>query len=349
MTPPWNEVFLDNIWERLLSAGMASIKEVAQRAGVSTATVSRMMAGKGYVSDATRERVQEAVTALGYRPNRVAQSLREQKSRVLGLVVSDIQNPFFGEVCRAVERYAQARGLCVFMCNTDEDPAAEARYLDLMIQEQVAGVILSPSRQGAARLAALKDAGIPVVLVDRREGRELDAVLIDNADAARELTQRVIGGGYRRIAGIFGAHSFTAEERLAGFEAALAAAGMAAHAVRRVPAFEAEGRAAMEALLAEANPPDAVVCSSALIATGAYRALHAAGIRMPDTFGFTCFDDPPWATFVTPPLTVVRQPAAMIGESAAELLMKRIAEPARPPSVLRLQGSLIERGSLRQR
>ncbi|MFH1498390.1 MAG: LacI family DNA-binding transcriptional regulator [Verrucomicrobiota bacterium] len=326
---------------------MASIKDVALKAGVSIATVSRMMAGKGYVSEETKERVQAAIDELGYRPNRVAQSLREQKSRIIGLIVSDIQNPFFGELCRAVEGFAHARGLCVFICNTDEDPAKEQRYLELMMQERVAGVIISPSHQGAGRLAALTKAGIPVVTVDRREGRELDAVLIDNQDAARHLAERVIAGGYRRIAGIFGASSFTAGERLAGFEAALAAAGLTPHAVKRVPAFEAEGRAAMEALLGAGERPDAVVCSSALLATGAYRALHAARISIPDTMGFACFDDPPWATFVSPALTVVRQPAAMIGVSAAELLLKRIAEPARGPSVLRLQGALIERGSLR--
>lgn len=326
---------------------MASIKDVALKAGVSIATVSRMMAGKGYVSEETKERVQAAIDELGYRPNRVAQSLREQKSRIIGLIVSDIQNPFFGELCRAVEDHAHKKGLSVFVCNTDEDPTKEQRYLELMMQERVAGVIISPSRQGAARLNALAKVGIPVVTVDRREGRNLDAVLIDNTEAARQLTERVVAGGYRHIAGIFGAHSFTADERLAGFEAALNAAGLDAHAVKRVKAFEAEGRAAMDELLALPEPPDAVVCSSALLATGAYRALHAAGIQIPDAFGFTCFDDPPWATFVSPPLTVVRQPAAMIGVSAAELLLKRIAEPERAPSVVRLEGTLVERGSLR--
>lgn len=326
---------------------MSSIKDVAREAGVSIATVSRMMAGKGYVSAETRERVQAAITALGYRPNRVAQSLREQRSRIIGLVVSDIQNPFFGEVCRAVEAVAHERGLSVFICNTDEDPEKEQRYLELMMQQQVAGVIISPSWQGVARLEALTAAGIPVVTVDRREGRMFDAVLIDNQDAARVLTERVLAGGYQRIAGIFGANSFTAGERMAGFETALSTAGKTPHAVRRVPAFEEQGKRAMEELLAADNPPDAVVCSSALIATGAYRALHAARISIPDTFGFSCFDDPPWATFVSPPLTVIRQPATLIGESAAELLLKRLEEPARPPSALRLQATLIERGSLR--
>lgn len=328
---------------------MASIKDVALKAGVSISTVSRMMAGTGYVSDETRERVQAAVTELGYRPNRIAQSLREQRSRIIGLVVSDIQNPFFGELCRAVEACAHAQGLCVFICNTDEDPAKEQRFLNLMIQERVAGIIISPSHQGAARLATLTAEGIPVVTVDRREGRLLDAVLIDNQDAARQLTARVLRGGYERIAGIFGAHSFTAEERLKGFDAALEEAGRTAHRVVRTPAFEAEGRAAMESLLGDPVPPDAVICSSALLATGAYRALHQAGLTLPDDFGFACFDDPGWATFVTPALTVIRQPAALIGESATELLLKRIADPKRAPSVLHLQGELIERGSLRQR
>ncbi len=326
---------------------MASIKDVAREAGVSTATVSRMMANKGYISDETRAKVETAVKKLGYRPNRAAQQLRDPRSRILALIVSDIQNPFFGELCRSVETFAQQRGLCVFVCNTDEDPEKERHYLELVAQEQVAGVIISPSAKSDAPLKGLQKLGIPAVMVDRQTGPDFDAVLIDNTEAARRLTERVLQGGYQRIAGIFGAHSFTASERLSGFESALQASGKEAFAVERIPAFETEGRAAMERLLSREQAPDAVICSSALIATGAYRAIHAAGLAMPDTIGFACFDDPPWATFVTPALTVIRQPAGMIGEAAAELLMKRIEDPTRSPSLLRLQGKLVERGSLR--
>ncbi|WPJ94130.1 LacI family DNA-binding transcriptional regulator [Coraliomargarita algicola] len=326
---------------------MASIKDVAREAGVSTATVSRMMANKGYISDKARAKVEAAVKKLGYRPNRAAQQLRDPGSRILALIVSDIQNPFFGELCRSVETFAQKRGFCVFVCNTDEDPQKEIHYLELVAQEQVAGVIISPSTQGLKPLKALQKQGIPAVLVDRQVGTDFDAVLSDNKEAAYRLTQRILQGGYRRIAGIFGANSFTAEERLAGFQSALAEAGQTAFPIRRIPAFENEGRAAMEQILQDNPAPDAVICSSALIATGAYRAIHKQKILIPNHIGFACFDDPPWATFVNPGLTVIRQPAALLGEAAAELLMKRIKDPERTPSILRLQGSLVERGSLR--
>ncbi|WP_269525469.1 LacI family DNA-binding transcriptional regulator [Coraliomargarita parva] len=326
---------------------MASIKDVAREAGVSIATVSRMLANKGYISDDTRQKVQTAVDKLGYRPNRVAQRLREQQSRILALIVSDIQNPFFGQLCRAVENFAQKRGLCVFVCNTDEDSGREQHYLELMAQEQVAGIIISPSSKGSQQLEALQKSKIPVVTVDRRASDQFDSVLIDNTESAQKLTLRVLAGGYRRIAAIVGANSFTASERLSGIEAALATAGLKPHKILTTPAFEPEGQAAMESLLDDADPPDAVICSSALLATGAYRAIHQRNIQVPETLGFACFDDPPWATFIRPGLTVIQQPAALIGETAAELLMKRIEQPDRSPSLIRLQGKLIERGSLR--
>ncbi|MDQ8208002.1 LacI family DNA-binding transcriptional regulator [Coraliomargarita sp. SDUM461003] len=326
---------------------MASIKDVAREAGVSTATVSRMMANKGYISEEARAKVEAAVKKLGYRPNRAAQQLRNPGSHIIALIVSDIQNPFFGELCRAVETFAQKRGFCVFVCNTDENPEKERRYLELVGQEQVAGVIISPSSQGLAPIQKLQQQGIPSVMVDRQVSSGFDAVLGDNIRGAHILTRRVLKSGYRRIAGIFGKNSFTADERLAGFEAALEENDQQALSIQRVPAFEAEGRKAMERLLITNEKPDAIICSSALIATGAYRAIHAAKLSIPEAIGFACFDDPTWATFVKPELTVIQQPASMIGETAAELLMKRIADKTRPPSLIRLEGSLIERGSLR--
>ena len=326
---------------------MANIKDVAREAGVSIATVSRMIANKGNVSEDACKRIQAAFDSLGYRPNRVARQLRDQRSRILALIVSDIQNPFFGELCRGVEDTAQKHGLNIFVCNTDENPEKEQHYLELMAQEQVAGIIISPSKQNGQNLETFKKLQIPTVTVDRMSCEDFDAVLIDNTAAAQQLTQCVLTAGYKRIAGIFGEQSFTAAERLKGFESELSKAGLTPHSILRVPAFEAEGRHAMEQLLAGDTPPDAVVCSSALIATGAYRAIHEAGVCVPDTLGFACFDDPLWATFVSPAITVIRQPAKVMGETAAELLMKRIEDPSRPPSTIRLQGKLIQRGSLK--
>ncbi|MBC2602898.1 LacI family DNA-binding transcriptional regulator [Puniceicoccus vermicola] len=322
---------------------MASIKDVAQRAGVSTATVSRMMANKGYISEATRARVQKAVDDLDYRPNRVAQRLRERHSRILALIVSDIQNPFFGKLSRAIEKHSHSQGLNVFICNTDEDPEKEAHYLDQMLQEKVAGIIISPTRNALAPLRELRKKGIPIVTVDRQVSAEFDSVLIDNAEASRRLTTLAIQKGYRKIAGLFGANSFTAEERLKGFREALKAANLQPLAIERPAAFQEEGRKAMDRLLQHRPQPDAVICSSALIATGAFEALNESGTEI----GFGCFDDLPWSTLVTPRITVISQPTDMIGETAYDLLRKRMKDPKRTASHIRLQGELIERESLR--
>ncbi len=324
-----------------------SIKDVARQAGCSIATVSRVLAGKGYISDEAREKVEAAVKELGYRPNRVARSLRARKSRVIGLILSDICNPFFSEISRSVERVAFKHGYNVLICNTDEDPKKEAHYLKLMDEEQVAGILLSPTRSSANSL----DPSIlpPLVLFDRKFPKALlDSVVIDNEDAALKLTKTLIDGGFRRIAGIFGAKSYTASGRIAGFKAAFEGAEDRMLGIYQAPAFEAEGKRLMMEILQSEPTVDAVVCSSALLATGAYQALRESGRRIPQDIGFACFDDPSWASFVDPPVTVVRQPATAIGEAAAELLMKRIDDPKRTVSEIGLQGELIVRASTRR-
>ena len=205
---------------------MTSIKQVAAAAGVSTATVSRVLANKSNVSREARTRVDAAIAQLGYRPNLVARSLRSQRSNTIGLLVSDIRNPFFTEVGRAVEDAAYERGFRVVMCNTDENPEKEALYLALMRDENVAGVIVSPAPQETPRAHGW-GLGMPLVVIDREPPLSgHDSVVLDNAAAAAELTAHLIRQGYRRIAGLFGAIGSTGEERRAGFLQALHDAGL---------------------------------------------------------------------------------------------------------------------------
>lgn len=321
-----------------------SIKDVALRAGCSIATVSRVLAGKGYISDEARAKVEQAVKDLGYRPNQVARSLRARKSRVIGLVLSDIRNPFFSEISRAVEAVAFRHGYTVLMCNTDEDPKREVQFLKLMEEEKVAGILLSPTRSHAKSL----DPGSlpPMALFDRKVvGANLDTVVIDNEEASSKLTRTLLSGPYQKIAGIFGAKSFTASARINGFKSAFKGCEERLQGIYQAPAFEEEGARLMAEILDGDAAVDAVLCSSALLATGAYRTLRERGLRLTEQFGFVCFDDPAWASFVDPPITVIRQPAAAVGEAAAELLMKRIADPSRPVSEIVLQGELILRGN----
>lgn len=327
----------------------SSIKDVATRAGVSIATVSRVLSGKGYISEDARLKVEAAVKELGYRPNRVARSLRAKTSRVIGLVVSDIRNPFFSEISRAVENVALAQGYSVMICNADEDPKKEARYLELMAEEKVAGILLSPTRQGLKKLADFTKHGPPVVLFDRKmPGAGVDSVVIDNFEAAFKLTRALLDGGFQRIAGVFGARSYTADERLRGFQAAFEGTGRKPAAIYKAPAFEEEGERIAAEILALRPAADAVLCSSALLATGCYKALRLKGIGIPAELGFACFDDPSWAAFVESPVTVIRQPAAMIGQTGAELLLKRIDDASRPVSDICLSGELIERATSRR-
>lgn len=319
-----------------------SIKDVALRAGCSIATVSRVLACKGYISEEARKKVEAAVKELGYRPNRVARSLRAQTSRVIGLVISDIRNPFFSEISRAVEAVAFRHGYTVLICNTDEDPKREDLFLKLLEEEKVAGILLSPTRTNAKHL----DTSVlpPLALFDRKmTGAKLDSVVLDNEDAALKLTRVLLDGPYQRIAGIFGSKSFTANARIRGFQAAFEGASHRMHGIHQVPAFEEEGARVMAEILKQQPAADAVVCSSALLATGAYKTLRQSGLRIPEQMGFVCFDDPSWAGFVDPPVSVIRQPAAAMGEAAAELLMKRIAEPTRAVSEIVLQGELVIR------
>ena len=321
-----------------------SIKDVALRAGCSIATVSRVLAGKGYISEDARKKVEEAVKELGYRPNRVARSLRARKSRVIGLVLSDIRNPFFSEISRAVEHVAVRHGYTVLICNTDEDPKREAQSLKLMEEEKVAGILLSPTRANTKSL----DPSVlpPLVLFDRKvAGVHLDSVVIDNEEAALKLTRHLLAGRYQKIAGVFGAKSFTASARIKGFQAAFVGAEHRMAGIYQAPAFEDEGARMMAEILMKEPDVDAVVCSSALLATGAYKTLRQSGLHILKGGGFVCFDDPSWASFVDPPITVIRQPATTLGEAAADLLMKRIEDPSRPVSEIVLRGDLIERGA----
>ena len=248
---------------------MASIKEVAEAAGVSTATVSRVLSNKPYVRSELRDRVMQAVEELGYRPNLIARSLRSQRSNSIGLIVSDIRNPYFTSVSRAVEDTAHKEGYNVIFCNTDEDPEKEAQYLRLMRDQNVAGVIFSPTRQASADLNAF-NIDFPIVVVDRSIESckfPVDVIRIDNVDAAYRLTCHLISNGYRRIAGLFGEASTTGRERRVGYEKALLEHGLTPIAKFVPPRIEA-GCEAAKALLSSDAPPDAFLTTNSLLMAG---------------------------------------------------------------------------------
>ncbi len=330
---------------------MTSIKDVAAEAGVSTATVSRVLADKPHVSPELQERVWAAVKKLDYRPNLVARSLRSQKSSTLGLLVSDIRNPFFTAISRAVEDTAHRQGYSVFLCNTDEDPAKEALYLNLMQDEHVAGLIFSPTRHSAERFADLH-IHIPTVVIDRQISdphvENVDMVLIDNVAAGRELGTHLLENGYRRIAAIVGESSTTGRQRRQGLEEAHQALGVAVQPalMRFVPPRIEMGRLATLALLDnEQEPPDAIFTSNSLLTAGALMAIRERGLRIPQDIALVGFDETTWSELVQPPITLVAQPTTEIGRTATELLLQRIADPERAGRQVILQTQLLARAS----
>ncbi|WP_237151898.1 LacI family DNA-binding transcriptional regulator [Oryzibacter oryziterrae] len=322
---------------------VAGIKDVAQKAGVSAATVSRVL-GKGPVSQELRDRVEAAIRATGYRPNLSARRLRSQHSQTIGLIVSDIRNPFFTALSRSVEDEAYRAEMRVILCNTDENPEREAMYLRLMQEERITGLIYAPTRVAAERLSRT-DFGFPVVLVDRTGpvGRH-DSVVIDNLQASMSLVEHLVATGRRRIVGLFGNTSSTAIERHAGYLAAMSQNGLTPEAVFVSPNAEA-ATVEITRMLGEASRPDAIIASNGLILLGIVKALKALHLEMPDDIAVAGFDNESWSELIGPGLTVIEQPISEIGRTAMSLLFDRLKAPGLAPRKVMLSGSLVERGS----
>jgi LacI family transcriptional regulator len=327
---------------------MATIYDVARRAEVSPATVSRVVNGRANVDPALAERVRAAMRDLNYRPNAVARNLRRSRTSMWAVIISDIGNPFFTSLVRGVEDVAQTAGYSVVLCNSDNDEAKEGQYVNAALTEQMAGVIISPTA-GSPHVLRLLDAGVPVVVIDRQmAGAEVDTVLVDNEQGAREATGHLAATGYRRIACITGPRGlFTAERRLAGYRAALDEAGLPFDPalVRHADFGVAGGHAAMDSLLAVDPRPDAVFVGNNLMTIGAVGRIFDAGVAVPEEMGVVGFDDVPWATLMRPALTTVAQPTYSVGRNAAELLTDRITDPGRPVSTVTLPTELRVRAS----
>lgn len=324
------------------------MRDLARHCGVSTATVSRALSGKDYIREELRAQICAAAHELGYRPNLVARNLRSNRSTTIGLVVADVQNPYFTRICRAVEDEALRRGYAVFLCNTDEDPAKEELYLRHLVDENVAGVILAPTGKSTQAEQMIRTLDLPLVIIDRPlEKLDADMVLIDNTLAAEELARHLCSHGRRKLVGLFGAHSITGTARAAGFDHAIAGeehAGITMHKLFLAPREE-EGHRIVTELLHGNNRPDAIFASNGLVAIGAYRALVESGVRCPEEVAFASFDDAAWASLVHPSVTVIEQPTYEIGVSAAELLVKRIEDPTRSKRRMVLRHRLILRES----
>ncbi len=327
----------------------ATIRDVARKAKVSTATVSRVLAGINVVSDDLADRVREVAAQLKYQPNRVARSLRSQKSRIVGVLIPNIQNPFFTGVIRGIEDLLQATDYTLLLGNSDDDPKRERNYLDLLRAEGVGGLIVVPGVDAVKTYNDVLAAGIPVVTIDRFVAElPCDSVTVANEEGAAAAIRHLIALGHKRVAMVTGPKNVsTATERLAGYVSALGAAKIAVdpNLIHHVVFRQEGGYEAATRLMSLPEPPTAIFAASDFLALGVLRALHERRTRIPDDVAVVSFDDMPWAAALSPPLTAVAQATYEMGATAARLLLERIREPDRPVARIRLQTQLVVRSS----
>ncbi|MET9413207.1 LacI family DNA-binding transcriptional regulator [Streptomyces klenkii] len=326
---------------------MANIKDVAERAGVSVATVSRVLNGRSPVAE-TRERVLAAVAELGYRPDAVARALRTARTRTLGLVISDLRNPFFTELADAVEQEARRLGYSLIIGNAGESTRQQDDHIRTLLDRRIDGLLVSSAGTGSAMLREAAGAGTPLVLLDRTvPGVTAPCVRAEGRAALTELAAHLAALGRRRPAVIVApAGTPVGDERLELFRAALAAHGIALppERVGASPDLRPEGgREVMRRLLDLAEPPDAVLATDNLMALGALDEVRARGLRIPSDVALVAFDDVAWFAHLDPPLTAVAQPTRALGEAAVHTLLERI-EGREAPSVL-LPARLVPRRS----
>ena len=309
---------------------MGTIEDVAREAKVSIATVSRVLNGSTRVNADAAARVVAAVEKLQYRPSHAARALRAQRASTIGLLISDIQNPFFTGLVRGVEDVAQQHGYSVILCNSDEDPRKERQYVDVLCAEHVAGAIVVPASERSNSFQRFREFAIPVVTVDRRlDGRTTDAVLVDNVRGAHDAVAHLVAGGYRRIGLITGPISTTTgRQRRDGYRHALSEAGIPFDpTLECIGTFKEGSGADLAAGLLSLDPPiDALFIANNLMTLGALETLQAHRLRIPGDVAVVAFDDVPWAELASISLSTVSQPVYELGTTAAHRLFQRMQE-----------------------
>ncbi|WP_241596785.1 ribose operon transcriptional repressor RbsR [Rosenbergiella epipactidis] len=310
---------------------MATIKDVARRAGVSTSTVSHVINQNRFVSDDIQQRVLEAIAKLNYTPSALARSLKLNQTRTIGMLVTTSSNPFYAEVVKGVEDSCYARGYSLILCNTAEDAQRMSRSLETLIQKRVDGLLLM-CNEGHAALAPLlqRYPVLPIVMMDWSPLTGLSDVIEENALLGGELaTKHLIDRGYQHIACISGPlDKSPARRRVEGFKRALLTAGRPINEKYIVQGdFEfSGGMSSMQQLLTLTPRPDAVFACNDAMAVGVYQALFRAGLAIPDDVAVIGYDDIALSVYLTPPLTTIHQPKDTLGQVAIDLLLHRIEE-----------------------
>lgn len=326
---------------------MVTMDDVASRAGVSTSTVSHVLNGTRKVSPATVQAVQRAIQELGYIPNTLARSLARSSTSTIGVAISALSNHYFSETVHAIETECAKHGYMMLFVDTHDDPEQELRVVMALHHRRVDGIVLAPSN-GSLALEYLKANEIPAVLVDRMMSEHFDQVGVENTQPTQALIEHLIAHGHRRIGFIAGRTGFsTTDERVAGYRAALHAAGLAFDPQLLVNggSNSEPARQATVQLLGLSAPPTAIMAGNNLMTLGAMHALRDAQLEVPRQMALVGFDDFDWADFFVPRLSLIAQPVKALGARAVDLLLQRMASPDAPLQSVRLAPTLQLRNS----
>lgn len=326
-----------------------TLKAVALDAGVSMSTVSHVVNNTRFVNEDTRERVEASITKLGYAPNRLAQGLRRSSSDTIGLVISDVGNPFYTDVIRGVEDACRKRGMTVLLASSDDDVTRERDALVTLRAHQVDGLIVALTSGSTDRVAQeLAESDRPVVLIDRLSRVPIDQVGTENLDSTDFLTSHLIEVGHSNIGYISGVEGIsTSDERLTGYRRALERHGIPYDSRLVAPSRSrmAPAAAGTKAVLAAVPECTAFVAGNNLMALGVLQAAAELGLSVPRDLALVGFDDFEWTEVLHPRLTTMGQPSYEIGRTAIDLLLKRLTDSSAEPQTVRLEPHFTHRDS----
>lgn len=329
---------------------MATVKQVAQAAEVSVATVSRVVSGSGFVSPDLTERVYKAMETLKYRPSQLARGLRTQQTYNVGVLIPQIDHPFFSSLTFGVEKALFQENYRCFVCSTEENPDKENAYVEALLGQQVGGLIIVPTTSAGESIQKVVEQQVPVVLVDRDlPDTKVDRVLSDNYKGAYELARYVLELGHKDVTVIgTSADSRAMTDRVRGIKQAFVEAGtthtLSFHFQEPLAQFRAGYEIGLQ-VLSNAPRPTAVMALTDVIAVGVLHAGSELSIDVPGELSVTGFDDIPLASHVIPSLTTVSQPLQEMGSAAADLMLSRISTPSRSPQQKLLSTRLVRRRS----
>lgn len=331
-----------------------TIKDIAREAQVSHSTVSRALNGSPLIPEATARRIRQTANQLGYLPSAAARTLKTNRSKALGVIIRNLDDPFFGEILQGIEEVAQASGYSLFMAAVQRRPQSEQAIVRAMVERRVDGVVICSTPVSPEQSRQLAAVGVPIVVVNNQAVEEYRySIYHDDVDGIRQLTRHLIGLGHRKIAylgnAIAGRSTY---ERLAGFHQELEASGLSIpiEYVHQVPGGRPEdGLAGLEHFLALPDHPTALVCYNDMMAIGVLQGLQMAGVSVPQQVSITGFDNIIFSAYTNPPLTTFDQPKRSIGAEAARLVLGLLNEAggaqSTSPKIQMLKGRLLVRGT----